>query len=196
LLIERGLGSYVLLGEVLTTLDLVPSEAASPDPCGTCTRCLEACPTDAITPWSVDATRCISYLTIEHRTAIDDDLARRSDDWIFGCDVCQEVCPHNQPTELAREAEHEIHPDYAPRRTSFDVAEVLAWTEDDRREAFTTSAMKRARLSMMKRNALIVAGNALAQADAPALRARIEQIAADEREDELVRATARAVCAR
>ncbi len=196
LVIERGLGSYILLGEVLTTLDLAHSEPAEPDPCGSCTRCLEACPTDAITPWSVDATKCISYLTIEHRTAIDDELARRVDDWIFGCDVCQEVCPHNHPTELSRDASDEIRPEYAPRRTGFDIREVLGWSEADRREAFTTSAMKRARLAMMKRNALVVAGNALARNDDPDLRSRVETIAGDDAEDELVRATARTVLER
>ena len=191
LLIARGTGSYLLLGEIVTTMVLTPTPTAEPDPCGTCTRCIDACPTRAITPWAVDATRCISYLTIEHRSPIERRYHRAMGDWIFGCDVCQEVCPHNQPT--ARSSSASVHEAYAPRRTGFDLLEVLGWTEDDRRAAFVTSALKRAKLAMMKRNALIAAGNALARHDDAALRARIEAIAADGAEDEVVRTTAGAV---
>ncbi|UCD75615.1 MAG: tRNA epoxyqueuosine(34) reductase QueG [Phycisphaerales bacterium] len=190
LLIRRGEGSYFLLGEIVTTLDLEPSEPARPDPCGPCTRCIDACPTNAITPWSVDATRCTSYLTIEHRSAIDPALFPAIDNWIFGCDICQEVCPHNLRKGLPA-----VHDSYTPRRTAFDLLEVLNWTEDDRRAAFTKSAMKRARLEMMKRNALIAAGNALAAADQPALLARIESLARDDSEPQMVRDTAVAVLA-
>src|SRR5262249_20142541 len=97
LIIHPRLGSYMLLGGVLTTMD-IPAPAAQrrvTDHCGTCTRCIDACPTAAITPYSVDATRCISYLTIEHRGEIDPALHEGIGDWLFGCDVCQEVCPHN-----------------------------------------------------------------------------------------------------
>ncbi len=191
LLIARGTGSYLLLGEIVTTMVLTPTPTAEPDPCGTCTRCIDACPTRAITPWAVDATRCISYLTIEHRSPIEPRYHRAMGDWIFGCDVCQEVCPHNQPTARSRAAS--VHEAYAPRREGFDLLEVLGWTEDDRRAAFVTSALKRAKLAMMKRNALIAAGNALARRDDAALRARIEAIAEDGAEDEVVRTTARAV---
>jgi epoxyqueuosine reductase len=191
LLIERGVGSYLLLGEIVTTLELEPSTPAAPDPCGSCRRCIDACPTDAISLWSVDATKCISYLTIEHRSPIDEVFHELMEDWIFGCDICQDVCPHNQPTERTGDAP--VHEAYAPRRTGFDLLEVLGWTEADRRAAFTGSAMKRAKLSMMKRNALIVAGNALMEGDHPALRARIEAIARDDDEDPMVRETARSV---
>jgi epoxyqueuosine reductase QueG len=98
------------------------------------------------------------------------------------------VCPHNQPTERTRDAP--VGEWYAPQRTDLDLLEVLDWTEDDRRAAFTRSAMKRARLAMMKRNAIIAAGNALARADHPPLRARLTALATDDTEDELVRATA------
>jgi len=188
LLIERGVGSWLLLGEIITTLELDPSQPAEPDPCGSCTRCIDACPTGAITPWSVDATKCISYLTIEHRSAVNEDLFPGAGHWIFGCDVCQEVCPHNGPARAKRDAP--VHEAYAPCRDGFDLLEILNWAEGDRRAAFARSALKRAKLSMMKRNAIIVAGNVLMESDHPALRARIEALADDESEDELVRETA------
>lgn len=194
LLLEPGVGSYLLLGEVITTLKLDPSETAqSVDPCGTCTRCIDACPTDAITPWSVDATKCISYLTIEHRGEIDERFHKPTGDWIFGCDICQEVCPHNQPTERTREAA--VHEAYAPKRDSFDLLEILNWDENARREAFTRSSMKRAKLNMMKRNALIATGNELRDHDRPELRLRMEEIASDPSEDEIVRLIARTILA-
>ena len=160
-----GFGSWLLLGEILTTLPLEPTKKVSDtffsgpgaDPCGGCTRCIEACPTGAIEPWSVDATKCISYLTIEHRSAIDEQFHRGLGDWIFGCDICQEVCPHNQPTRRAKRGP--INPAYQSDRDSFDLLEVLHWTESDRRAAFTKSAMKRAKLEMMKRNAMIAMKN-------------------------------------
>ena len=192
LLLEQGVGSYLLLGEVITTLPLEPTpDRLDVDPCGTCTRCIDACPTDAITPWSVDATRCISYLTIEHRGTIEPEYHEPIGDWIFGCDICQEVCPHNRPTRRSRA--QAVHETYAPRTTGFGLLEVLNWTEQDRRDAFTRSSMKRAKLGMMKRNALIAAGNALQRQDDAPLRQRVAAIADDEREVDLVRATARQV---
>ncbi len=97
MVINARLGSYLLLGGVATTLELLPppEQVRSPDHCGTCTRCIDACPTQAITPYSVDGSRCISYLTIEHREVIDPALHEAMGDWVYGCDICQEVCPHN-----------------------------------------------------------------------------------------------------
>ena len=194
LLIEPGVGSYLLLGEVITTIDLAPTAACDDDPCGTCTRCLDACPTNAISPWSVDATRCISYLTIEHRSAIEDGFHEPMGQWIFGCDVCQDVCPHNQQTRRSSGAA--VGEAYAPRRDGFDLLEVLNWDEQARRDAFVRSALKRARLSMMKRNAIIAAGNVLARREHPALRRRIEAIAEDQSEDGMVQETATVVLQR
>ena len=191
LLIEPGNGSWLFLGELITTLELTPSEPCVEDPCGSCTRCIDACPTGAIAPWTVDATRCISYLTIEHRSEIDRDLHEAMGDWIFGCDICQEVCPHNQPTERSRTAG--VHPAYAERHGDFDLLEVLGWDAPARRDAFERSALKRAKLAMMKRNALIVSANILAHRDEPELRRRIEAIAEDPNEDQMVRATARGI---
>jgi epoxyqueuosine reductase len=157
LLIHPQAGSYMLLGGIMTTLDLVAPESqrAEIDHCGTCTRCIDACPTDAITPYSIDARRCISYLTIEHRTPIDPELESGIGDWIYGCDICQEVCPHNSPRDDGQQS----NPVYSSERDRFDLLEVLNWSEDDRREAFIGSAMKRAKLHMMQRNARIVASN-------------------------------------
>lgn len=204
LLIHPRIGSYWLLGGVLTTLELEPPPEQRPvaDHCGGCTRCIDACPTGAITPYSVDARRCISYLTIERRPPIDPEFHAPIGDWLYGCDVCQQVCPYNAPRDPAWTARHSPppHEQYAPRRDppdSFDLLNVLGWNEDDRREAFTASAMKRATLDMMKRNALIVAGNQLARGeDLPELRGRIEEIANAPDEPEMVRDTARSVLRR
>jgi epoxyqueuosine reductase len=195
LLIDPRLGSYLLLGGIITTLDLTapPEQAAVADHCGTCTRCIDACPTGAITPYSVDASRCISYLTIEHRGPIDPALHAGMGRWIFGCDVCQEVCPHNSARPGAPDRLGEA---YRPMRDSFDLLEVLGWTDEDRRAAFTSSAMKRAKLAMMKRNALIAAGNVLAEREVPGLRERIAALAADVSEEPLVRETASQVLTR
>ena len=194
LLIEPGVGSYFFVGEILTTLELEPSEGRIEDHCGTCTRCIDACPTKAITPYSVDATKCISYLTIEHRSLIDEKYYEAMGDWIFGCDICQEVCPHNGETEATRNVQ--INPAHATKRTGFDLLEVLGWNEEDRRKAFARSAMKRAKLDMMKRNALIAAGNFLKEHDDAELEARVAVIAADHAEDGLIRTTAERVIER
>jgi epoxyqueuosine reductase len=168
LLIHPRLGSYMLLGGVMTTLEISDAAAkVEPDHCGTCTRCIDACPTEAITAYSVDARRCISYLTIERRGEIDESLQAKMGEWIFGCDVCQEVCPHNSVRPAGSDvgvvgvgvgAAHEA---YAPARETLDAIAVLRWTEEDRRRELAGTAMTRAKLEMLKRNALIVVGNAV-----------------------------------
>jgi len=192
LLINPEIGSYMLLGGIATSLDLAPppEQRAITDHCGTCTRCIDACPTDAITPHSVDATRCVSYLTIERRERIDPSYFERIGDWLFGCDICQEVCPHNSPRQSPQP---ERHPAYDPRRSGFDVLEVLSWTEEDRRAAFRRSALKRAKRDMIQRNALIVAGNILRERNDPNLRTAIERHAQDDQSPPLVRETAQDV---
>ncbi len=210
LIIHPRRGSYLLLGAVVTSLEVRPpkNQRATPDRCGTCARCIEACPTDAITPYSVDATRCISYLTIEHRGMIDEGFYEGMGAWLFGCDICQEVCPHNSP-RTGRAGLVAARSEYAPRMggedatgrsadgSGFDLLAVLGWSEEDRRRAFERSAMKRATLAMMKRNALIVAGNAVRRGASAGLRealvSRMRELAADEGEEELVRETAGAV---
>ncbi len=156
-------GSYFLLGGILSTRRFTTPIEQRPvgDHCGSCTRCIDACPTDAITPYEVDARRCISYLTIEHRTPIEAGFHRAIGDWVYGCDICQEVCPHNsaRPIEQLDPRTSTVHEAYTPMRDRFDLLEVLQWTEDDRREAFKGSALKRAKLDMMQRNARIVLEN-------------------------------------
>lgn len=161
LLINPERGSWLLLGAVVTTLHVPPprEHRAVPDHCGTCTRCIDACPTGAITPYAVDARRCISYLTIERREPIDPALHAPIGDRLFGCDVCQEVCPHNSPRADGAGL-GAAHGAYTPRRSSFPVGDVRRWVDDDRRTALRGSAMKRATLEMFHRNAAIVAANA------------------------------------
>ncbi len=157
MLIEPSIGSWLLLGEIITTLDIEASNAAPDDPCGTCTRCIDACPTQAISPWAVDATRCVSYLTIEHRDVVDPSLHEGMGAWIFGCDVCQEVCPHNQPTSRTVQADREASA--GTRSASLPLLDVLQWTEQDRVAAIAGTSATRAKLDMWRRNAAIALGN-------------------------------------
>ena len=97
MLIRPGVGSFFFIGEILTDLELALDAPFETDHCGSCTRCIDACPTDAIVePRVVDATRCISYLTIEQKGPIPDELAAKMDGWVFGCDICNDVCPWNE----------------------------------------------------------------------------------------------------
>lgn len=167
-LINPASGSWLLLGEVLTTLAMSP-DAPAVDHCGTCTRCLDACPTGAITaPYQIDARRCISYLTIEHRDDIPRELHAPIGDWLYGCDICQDVCPHNQKAPTATD------PALQPRfRTgTLDAGAVLDWTDAEYRGALRGSAMKRVKLPMLQRNARIVSENSahLRKIDSPAPR--------------------------
>ena len=155
-LINPKIGSWLLLGEVLTTLD-IPADAGSTDHCGSCTRCIDACPTNAITaPYQLDATKCISYLTIEHRGDIAPELQQQMQDWLYGCDVCQDICPHNRKAPAA------TAPEFQPRFKSgtLPVSDVLSWDNETYRAMLRGSAMKRVKLPILKRNAAIVAANA------------------------------------
>jgi epoxyqueuosine reductase len=157
MLIDAQLGSVLMLGEVITTLELEPSLPV-PDRCGTCSRCLEACPTKAlVAPHRLDASRCISYLTIEHRGEIPADLQACMGDWVFGCDRCQEVCPHNRRTaaSLPPVPDASANP-LTPRPV---LADVLSLTQERYRDCLAGSPMKRATLEMLKRNAAIALTN-------------------------------------
>jgi epoxyqueuosine reductase len=194
LLIHPERGSWLLLGGILTTLPIeAPTQQhAVRDHCGTCTRCIDACPTSAITPYSVYASKCISYLTIERRLPIDESFDEQIGEWIFGCDICQEVCPHNSPRAVGADL-GEMNEAYSPTKTGFDLLDVLGWSEDDRRRQFKSSSLKRATLDMVKRNAIIAAGNHLASQSDPALRQRVESIAHDTDQNDFVRDAAQRV---
>jgi epoxyqueuosine reductase len=155
MVLHEELGSFFFLGEIVTTLDLQPGEPVT-DRCGTCTRCLDACPTNALhTPYQMDARRCISYLTIEHRSEIDSELQTGMEDWFYGCDMCQDVCPYNRKAPITKEPAYEAT-EHNPLTPTANLHEVERWTECDYREELAGSAMKRAKLEMLHRNARIV----------------------------------------
>ncbi len=149
--ITRDYGSWVFLGEILTNLELVPDRPHT-EHCGTCTRCLEACPTQAIAkPFVVDANRCLAYHTIENRAAeLPAEIAQNLSGWVAGCDICQDVCPWNQ--RFAQETDIEDFQPYpeniAPKLTELATIEPTEW---DRR--FRASALRRIKPQMWKRNA-------------------------------------------
>ncbi len=155
LVMHEDLGSYFFLGEILTTVELVADEPGV-DHCGSCRACLDACPTDAfVAPYQMDASRCVSYLTIEHRGDISRAFSEMMGDWVFGCDVCQQVCPFNRDAPDGGEARFVAK----PGRARPALESVLGWDEDAYRRALSGSSMKRAKLLMMKRNASIALEN-------------------------------------
>jgi epoxyqueuosine reductase len=163
-LMAVGSGSYFFIGIVLTTAELVPDGPAA-ERCGRCTACLDACPTQAfVAPWVLDARRCLAYLTIEHRGAIADEWKPAMRDWLFGCDVCQEVCPWNRKARPARE------PALAPSAPLPSLPALLEMDEDAFRARFRGSAMSRAKRAGLARNAALILGNRRDQGAEPALR--------------------------
>jgi epoxyqueuosine reductase len=154
-LINQKLGSWLFLGVILTSLELTPGLPA-PDRCGSCTRCLDACPTHAfIAPGELDARLCISYLTIEKRGEIPEELRPGMGRHVFGCDICQDVCPWN------RKAPVTAAPEFQPRdRLVNPVLEWLAEMQPEQfRAAFRGSPIRRAKLSGLRRNAVIAMAN-------------------------------------
>ncbi len=153
--INQKIGSWLFLGVIVTSLELSP-DIPSPDRCGTCTRCIEACPTDAIVaPYELDSNKCISYLTIEKRGSIPEELREGMGHQVFGCDICQDVCPWN------RKAPATDKPEFQPREGLVNPA--LTWlaeiSAEEFREKFRGSPIKRAKHSGLRRNALIGIGN-------------------------------------
>ena len=185
-LINQKKGSWLFLGVILTSLELAP-DLPAPDRCGTCTRCIEACPTEAIlAPYQLDSNKCISYLTIEKRGSIPEDLRAGMGRHIFGCDICQDVCPWN------RKAPATTLPEFAPRPGLVDPA--LAWlaemSVEEFREAFRGSPIRRTKRSGLRRNTAIAMGNSGNQEFIPLL----DKLITDE--DESVAESARSAKAR
>ncbi len=150
--ITREFGSWVFLGEIILDLDLEYDQEAL-DRCGTCTRCIEACPTGAIVePYVLDSNLCISYLTIEHRGAIAQELGERFDRWIFGCDICQDVCPWNR--KFATPAGE---PGFQPREGNLSprISDFTEMSPQEFEEKFRGSPVRRAKHEGMVRNASI-----------------------------------------
>ncbi len=147
LLLHRHAGSYFFLAELLTDLDLAAAPLPA-DHCGTCTRCLTACPTGALTDYAMDPRRCISYLTIEHRSAIPRELRPALENWIFGCDVCQEVCPWNR--DASSPGDRALAP-FLP--------DLLALDASAFRARYRHTAVTRTRRRGLLRNVAVALGN-------------------------------------
>jgi epoxyqueuosine reductase len=171
-ILNQELGSWLFLGVILTSVSL-QADIPAPDRCGTCTACLDACPTNAFTgPYEMDATRCIAYLTIEKKGTIPEELRPGIGRHVFGCDICQDVCPWNRKSPPASS------PEMAPRKELVNPA--LDWlaslTPDTFRETFRKSPVKRAKLNGMRRNVVTAMGNSGRLEFVP----RLRQLANDE----------------
>jgi epoxyqueuosine reductase len=179
--INQKKGSWLFLGVILTSLELAP-DMPGPDRCGTCTRCLDACPTNAfIGPYKLDSNKCISYLTIEKRGSIPEDLRVGMGHHIFGCDICQDVCPWNRKALISTAAEFQPRPQLVNPALEW-LAELSA---EEFREAFRGSPVKRAKRNGIRRNAAIAMGNSGRQEFLPTL----EKLTHDE--DESIAESAR-----
>ncbi len=166
LLLNQKMGSWLFLGTILTDLELTPTVASSEklpsDLCGNCTRCIDACPTDALVlPYVMDARRCIAYLTIELRGSIPEELREASGNHVFGCDICQDVCPWNKKSPRTQTAEFQPRAFGSPERSLFhpDLEWLASLSEDEFRQIFRRSATKRAKWRGVVRNACNALGN-------------------------------------
>ncbi len=168
-LINEPLGSWFFLGELLTSLELEPN-APPPDRCGTCTKCIDACPTNALTPYELDARLCISYFTIELRGAVPEEHRPAIGRHVFGCDICQDVCPWNRRAQVTED------PAFAARHFAPPLEKLAALTEDEFRLLFRGCPIKRTKYSGFLRNVAIAMGNA----GDSRFRAPLERLAASE----------------
>ncbi|HTS35055.1 MAG TPA: tRNA epoxyqueuosine(34) reductase QueG [Candidatus Solibacter sp.] len=171
-IINQKKGSWLFLGVILTSLELTPDLPAA-DRCGSCTRCIEACPTDAIVaPYQLDSNRCISYLTIEKRGSVPEELRAGIGHHVFGCDICQDVCPWNSKAPVSGA------PEFQPREGLVNPA--LAWlaemSPEEFRSTFKGSPVRRTKHSGLRRNVAIAMGNSGNQEFLPIL----DTVAADE----------------
>lgn len=164
MLISREMGTWFFLAEILTTLDLAADEAAR-DRCGSCTRCITACPTGAIdAPHHLDARRCISYLTIELKGAIPEELRPLIGDRIYGCDDCLTACPWNRFAQASRETA------FAAREgTRMGLVELLGMSDEEFKRVFRKSPVKRIKRRGLLRNVCVALGNTGGPGDVPAL---------------------------
>jgi epoxyqueuosine reductase len=155
-LINAPLGSWFFLGEILVSLEL-PPDTPPPDRCGTCRRCIDACPTQALVErngrWQLDAARCISTLTIEQRGKTPEALRQATGQLVFGCDICQEVCPWNRRAPVTDE------PAFHPRHAALDLEETAAITAEEFRARFRGTALWRTKYTGLLRNVCTAMGN-------------------------------------
>jgi epoxyqueuosine reductase len=180
-IINQQIGSWLFLGVILTSLEL-GADLPAPDRCGTCTRCIDACPTDALLePYRLDSNRCISYLTIEKRGSVPEEIRGAMGRHVFGCDICQDVCPWNRKAPSAEASE------FQPRPGLMNPA--LEWlaemTAEQFRESFRGSPIRRTKRSGLRRNAAIAMGNSGSEEFLPVL----HRLASDE--DDAVAESAR-----
>ncbi|VAX37250.1 Epoxyqueuosine reductase [hydrothermal vent metagenome] len=171
MLINKQKGSWFFLAALLTDISLQPDQPHNTSHCGTCTRCLDICPTDAFAqPYVLDASKCISYLTIEHRGNISEELCSNMGEWLFGCDLCQEVCPWNRKAPVSKESVFQPEPELNP----VDAVALLQLTEETFRERFRNSPLSRSKRAGLLRNAAILLGNSGNQQFVPVLIAVID----------------------
>jgi epoxyqueuosine reductase len=173
-IINQKAGSWLFLGVILTSVELEPDLPAA-DRCGSCTRCIDACPTDALlAPYQLDSNKCISYLTIEKRGEIPQDLRSGMGQQVFGCDICQDVCPWNRKAPPTTANELEPRPEL--------VNPALEWlaqiNPEEARRVFKQSPIRRAKRSGLRRNAVIAMGNSKNRGFLPLL----EELTKDEDE--------------
>jgi epoxyqueuosine reductase len=162
MLIAPDRGSFFFLATILTNLDLAPDDPFEADRCGSCSRCLDACPTDAFDRERLlDSRRCISYLTIEHKGEISPPARSLLGDWIFGCDICQDVCPWNHKFAI-ESRDHELRMD--PARAFEDLDTLIRISEDEFASRFGWTPLERPGVRGMRRNALIAAENSSREA--------------------------------
>jgi len=171
-ILNEKLGSWLFLGVMLTSLELAPDLPAA-DRCGSCTRCLDACPTNAFpAPYQLDATKCISYLTIEKRGAIPEELREGIGRQVFGCDICQDVCPWNREAPLTTTSELEAR----PQLVNPELGWLARLSVEEFREVFRGSPVKRARFNGVRRNVAVAMGNSGDERFVPVL----EELSRDE----------------
>lgn len=171
MLLNKRHGSYFLLGALLLDLELKPDPPHETSHCGTCTACLDACPTQAFAaPGLLDSRRCLSYLTIELKGPVPEELRPEMKEWLFGCDVCQEVCPWNRKAPAGTEPALQPRPDLI----AVDPLEVLGMSEAEFRRRFRGTALWRTKRRGLLRNAALILGNRGDPAALPALRKALD----------------------